>query len=453
MFSPEPLKWKAGNVSDVLGRVWVRLRAWSGRRRLGFQVDASRRIALGLAVALGVSGCAGRPDGVLLPVATVAPGASKVAMLVATTRQPSTQPGVMFSGERGTLAFADIEVSIPPDKNREIGQIQWPAEVPGNPATDFVALKAQDIDLPRAVIWTHRALATVPKRRVLLFVHGFNNKFEDAVFRYAQIVHDSRAPVVPVLFTWPSRGSVLAYGYDHDSANYSRDALERVLQTDAYDPQVGEISILAHSMGNWLTLESLRQMAIRNGRIAPKIRNLMLAAPDVDVDVFKRQIADIGPNDAKVTLFVSQDDRALAVSARVWGGAPRLGAINPELEPNRSDLSADKISVVDLTKLKAGGDLNHAKFAESADVVSLIGRRLVEGQTITESGGGVSDRIIDVTTNAATAVGSAAGVVLAAPTILIDPNSRASYGEHVQTVGHAIADTAQSGIRMLPAAD
>ena len=65
-----------------------------------------------------------------------------------------------------------------------------------------------------------------PNSQVLVFVHGFNNRFEDAVFRFAQIIHDSRADVAPVLFTWPSKGSVFAYGYDRESANYSRDALE-----------------------------------------------------------------------------------------------------------------------------------------------------------------------------------------------------------------------------------
>ena len=65
------------------------------------------------------------------------------------------------------------------------------------------------------------------------------------------------------MFTWPSRGSVWAYGYDRESANYSRDALERLLQFLSKDPAVGEISVLAHSMGNWVALEALRQMAIR----------------------------------------------------------------------------------------------------------------------------------------------------------------------------------------------
>jgi esterase/lipase superfamily enzyme len=60
------------------------------------------------------------------------------------------------------------------------------------------------------------------RSKVLVFVHGFNNRFDDAVYRFAQIVHDSRAPVIPILFTWPSRGELRlrAYTYDRESANY-----------------------------------------------------------------------------------------------------------------------------------------------------------------------------------------------------------------------------------------
>ena len=408
---------------------------------------------LSIVLALGTAGCAGRPEGVLSPVALSVPGASTVDMLVATTRQPSTAPGIMFSGERGALAFADIAVSIPPDGTRTIGDVQWPKAVPGDPATDFVVLKARELDRAGAVAAAHAAVALVPKRRVLVFVHGFNNKFADAVFRFAQIVHDSRAPVLPVLFTWPSRGSVLAYGYDHESANYSRDALETVLRDLTRDPQVGEVSILAHSMGNWLTLEALRQMAIRDGSLPPKIKNIMLAAPDVDTDVFRRQMATIGPHHATMTLFVSQDDRALAVSGRLWGGAARLGAIDPEREPARAELAADDINVVDLTRLKAGGDLNHNKFAASPEVVGLIGQRLVEGQTITDSRAGVSDRIVEVTTGAASTVGSAAGLVLSAPAAVVDPVSRSTYGEQIQSFGSALIGAAQTTTRILPTGD
>ncbi len=80
---------------------------------------------------------------------------------------------------------------------------------------------------------------------------------------FAQILHDSEAgaDVAPILFTWPSAGNVFAHNYDRDSANYSRDALEKLLRYLQDDPQVKTISILAHSMGNWVTLKALRQMA------------------------------------------------------------------------------------------------------------------------------------------------------------------------------------------------
>ena len=90
---------------------------------------------LGAALMIGVAGCA-LPRGDLEPVAATAPGTSKVEMLVATTRMRST-PAEMFSGDRGPgLDFADIVVSIPPDSVRQIGEVQKPRQLPGDPATD-----------------------------------------------------------------------------------------------------------------------------------------------------------------------------------------------------------------------------------------------------------------------------------------------------------------------------
>jgi len=79
---------------------------------------------LGLAALLALPGCAGRPSGVLQPVAAAAPGTSRVEMLVATTRKPASAPGVLFSGERGeAVTYADIAVSIPPDAIRRPGSV------------------------------------------------------------------------------------------------------------------------------------------------------------------------------------------------------------------------------------------------------------------------------------------------------------------------------------------
>ncbi len=412
--------------------------SWAGSRfgrarKAGFAVAA---------VAATLSACAS-VHGVLVPVAGTVPGASLVEMLVATTRERAGDPGEMFSGARGAnVKFAEITVSIPPASVREVGEVQWPKSLPGNPATDFVTERTEVVDRAEAVTWFRQKLAKNKRRQVLVFIHGFNNRFEDAVYRFAQIVHDSDADVVPILFTWPSRGSVLAYGYDRESTNYSRDALEAVLRGIASQPSVGEISVLAHSMGNWLTLETLRQMAIRSGRVDPKIKNVLLAAPDVDIDIARQQIGGLGPNRPSFTLFVSQDDRALAVSRRVWGSTARLGAIDPEQEPYRTEIDMAKINVLDLTKLKSGDPLNHAKFAQSPQVVQLIGQRLAEQSTITDSRVGLADRIVQVTAGAAAVVGTAAGLVVSAPVAIIDPVSREKIGERVDQFNRTVTDTA-----------
>lgn len=408
--------------------------------------SATRRIRIvsaSLALATVLAACAGTPKGVLLPVAAGTAGTTSVDMLVATTRHKAPA-GEMFSGERGEAkpSFANITVSIPPAGARQVGEVQWPRAVPGNPETDFVTLKADPLDQAGALKWFNRAVKTKPGRRVLVFIHGFNNRFEDAVFRFAQIVHDSGTPIVPILFTWPSRGSLFAYGYDRESTNYSRDSLESLLAYLAKDPAVGEISILAHSMGNWVTIEALRQMAIRNGTIAPKIRNVMLAAPDVDVDVFRSQFSQFGKNRPNFTLFVSQDDRALAVSRRVWGSTARLGAIDPEQEPYRTQLAQEKITVLDLTKLSTGDSLNHAKFAESPQVVQLIGQRLASQDTITDSRVGLGERIVQATTGAAATVGNAAGLIITAPVAVVDPRTRNNFGSQIEDFGGQIGESA-----------
>ncbi len=380
-----------------------------------------------------VSGCGGHPKNVLTPVADTVPTSSRVTMLVATTRGRSEEAGEMFTGERARApAFVDMTVSIPAE--RKVGDVAWPKKLPSNPATDFATLNAEELTKDAAKSWLNATVRKSPDRSVLVFIHGFNNRFENSVYRFAQIVHDSGVKSAPILVTWPSRGSLLAYGYDRESTNYTRNTLEALFQYLAADPEVKEVSILAHSMGNWLALEGLRQMAIRNGRLPAKFKNVMLAAPDVDVDVFRSQIEDMGGHRPRFTLFVSADDRALAFSRRIWGDVPRLGSINPELPPYRQEMETNKITVIDLTKVKAGDRLHHSKFAESPQVVQLIGARISEGQALTDSRLGLGDHLIAGTTGIAAAAGSAAGLILAAPVAVIDPHTRDHYGHHVNNL-------------------
>ncbi len=299
----------------------------------------------------------------------------------------------MFSGDRAVdVSYASIGVSIPPDNGRKIGEVQWPLSPPGDPHRDFVTVSADYLDAQSFNNALSAAVRQTGRTKVLVFIHGFNNRFDDAVYRFAQIVHDSKAPVVPVLFSWPSRGEVRlsAYTYDRESANYSRDALERLLDSVAANPNVKEITVLAHSMGNWLTLEALRAKSIRMGRISDKIKNVLLVAPDVDVDVFRTQIQRMGKPRPRFALFLSQDDAALKLSQSIWGGVSRIGDVNPNEEPYKTQFEQEGILVFDLTHLQ-GDDAHSRAFDDVTSVMGMIRQRFASGQQLTDAGGSLGD--------------------------------------------------------------
>ncbi|TBW40931.1 alpha/beta fold hydrolase [Siculibacillus lacustris] len=402
--------------------------------------DTPRRRAVRLAslvVALGLAACGGRSETALLPTTLTAEGTSRVDMLVATTRAATGKPEAPYTGERGAEVSLDrFVVSIPPEAARKVGEIQWPETSPADPAKSFAVLEDRRLTKPEAVAWFHRS----GSRRMLVFVHGFNTRYDEAVFRFAQLVHDSGTDFVPVLFSWPSRGSVWAYAYDRESTIASRDALESVLRGAAADPAVSDVTVLAHSMGGWLAVEALRQMAIREGKVPSKIGNLILASPDLDVDVFRGQIARIGRS-PRVTLFVSRDDRALELSKRLAGGVDRLGAIDPSTEPARGTLEKAGVTVLDLTALRTGDNLNHGKFAQSPEIVRLLGQRLIAGQSVTDSQVGLGDRLGAVALGAAGTVGSAASFVVTAPIAVFDPQTRSGLGERGSRVGEGLFGT------------
>lgn len=355
-------------------------------------IGSSSVLAAYLFIICGLSGCASQATNVLVvaPQKAVA-GTSTVDMLVASTRAPTLVPGQIFGGERGLGSFAEVDVSIPP--HRRSGTIQWPSRLPANPATDFTTTKVDVVDRSDIVAVLNRRLARSSNRNVLLFVHGFNNRFDAAVYRFAQIVHDSGTEAVPVMFTWPSAGELTAYGYDRDSATYSRTALEKTLDYLIQDKSVASVSILAHSMGNWVTLEALRQMAIRRGSIPKKVENVMLASADVDIDVFETQVADMGPQRPTFTVFVASDDRALEASKILWQSKSRLGDINPDIEPYADYMKAHNIDVVNLSDVKTSGFIHHDKFAASSEIVSLIGKQIATGQPISDQSIGLTDVI------------------------------------------------------------
>lgn len=256
------------------------------------------------------------------------------------------------------------------------------------------------------------------RRQVIIFVHGFNNTYADAVFRFAQIVHDSGTDAAPILFTWPSRGRAFDYLYDKESANYSRRALEDLILQAARSPDVQDVTILAHSMGGWLAAEALRGVAMREKSIPAKVKNVILASPDIDIDVFRRQFVEMGPKRPHFAILTSTRDKALEVSSWLSGGVDRVGG--SDLRPYAPLLEELGVSVIDTTAIATSDPLGHNAFADTPEIVRLLGRRLA-GQSLD---GGKASVTNQIGMTAANFAGSAARVAVAAPVAVINPEAR-----------------------------
>lgn len=322
--------------------------------------------ALLLLLALApLAGCADRPGpDALLPNPATTPGAKKEVILVASTRERDPRAGTLYNGERAPLSFAKVDMSVPP--THRPGAIEWPKGVPGNPATDMVVQEAVYRDTREQFLADLNAeLARRPKgqKNVFIFIHGYNTLFSEALYRFSQMAVDSESTAVPVLFTWASRAQTEAYVYDNNSATIARDALEETIRT-ALASNAERVSIMAHSMGNWVTVEALRQMRM-SGKLAnaDRIGNVILAAPDIDVDVFKSQLKRFGKPAKPFVVIVSRDDKALGFSNFIAGGKNRLGAYTNDEE--LVDLGA---VVVDMSDVKAMDQFNHGKFAQLAEI-------------------------------------------------------------------------------------
>lgn len=388
-----------------------------------------RAVALLLCALLScvfLAGCV-TPTGVLTPTSATAPGATRLDILVATTRERSPDPGVAFSGERGETSYSGFSVSIPPDDHREVGQVQWPQSLPSDPSREFATLRVETLESwKQADSWLRAHSGR--SRRVLVFIHGFNMRFESALFSFAQIFHDSGADAAPVLFSWPSRGNVFNYVYDRESATISRDALEKLFTRLVRDPNVDEVTVLAHSMGAWLTMESLRQMAIRDKHLPAKIDTVILASPDIDVDVFRAQLASFGPERPHIVVFLSREDRALRLSRSLGGNVARLGGVDSSEKPW---IEEKGVEVVDLSGASAADPLRHSKFARDSNVVRFLGEELINGSA-PDPRMGIGQRIGNISTGVAGGVGDAAGLVVNAPIAIVDPQFRRAYSSRVQ---------------------
>ena len=290
-----------------------------------------------------------------------------------------------FTGNRERqLHLGALAVSVPAD--HDVGAIERPWSFT-LPFTKLTIALPEDPDNHFSIRWLgmltrgafieqmRDAVASSEDgqaKQAFVFIHGFNVEFDEAAFRTAQIAHDMKFDGAPILYSWPSRGDVEDYFYDQNSAAQTTRYLTQFLTLVKEQSGADVIHLIAHSMGNNPLLAVLRDFGRSHSGAPPLFNEVVLAAPDVDVDVFLELAEEIGGAAHGFTLYANKDDRALDVARAIAGGVPRAGDIPPAVVTG--------IDTIDITALVSGlFSLNHSGYADDPTLIRDLGLLFHEG--------------------------------------------------------------------------
>jgi esterase/lipase superfamily enzyme len=203
------------------------------------------------------------------------------------------------------------------------------------------------------------------RHEALLFVHGFNVAFDDAIRRAAQISYDLAFDGPTLVFSWPSQASMLPIDYRRDERNaeLSADHLRSVILDLMKGSPDLTLHVIAHSMGNRVLASALEQIAAA-GAAASKLDQVAMVAPDIDAELFRRASGRFASAARRVTLYASSADAALKVSQKLAGySRAGQGGADVLVIPGIDTIDA---SSVDTSTL----GFSHSYYADNSTVLS-----------------------------------------------------------------------------------
>ena len=293
----------------------------------------------------------------------------RMSVFFATDRNDSKNTDVnkRFSGKRGTLQYGVCTVSIPHD--HKIGEIErpslWRLEFSEDPKKHVVL---QDIKVLNKDTYFKKLAADIKrstKKSSFLFVHGYNVSFADAARRTAQISYDLLFDGEAVFYSWPSQGVTTAYTVDEANIEWAETNIKNFLEDYLVRSEAEEIYIVAHSMGSRGLNKALISLISERPELKSKIKEIILAAPDIDADIFKRDIAPqmVSKINRPITLYVSSDDLALKASRQVHG--------NLRAGDSKEIVLVKGVETIDASGIDTSF-LSHSYFAETTSIIADI---------------------------------------------------------------------------------
>ncbi|MHB8971776.1 MAG: alpha/beta hydrolase [Pirellulaceae bacterium] len=285
----------------------------------------------------------------------------------------AAQSGVRYGNQRGELQVGTCRVSIP--WTHEVGQVEQPSllrlEVRDDVRKHVVlheTNRQEDSEFYRQL---RDQVLAASRPEVFVFVHGYNVTFEGAARRTAQIAFDVQFAGASVFFSWPSQGGLLQYTVDENNVEWAVPHLKQFLLEVTRRSGAQSVNLIAHSMGNRALTAALRELQLQLGEEAALFNQIILAAPDIDAEIFRRDLAPALVKSAeRVTLYASSNDQALVASKRVHGYA-RAGDSGDDL------VVIPGLETIDVSRLAATSLLGHSYYGSSNPILLDI-RQLIE---------------------------------------------------------------------------
>ncbi len=306
----------------------------------------------------------------------------KVTVFYGTERTISGDRTTYTNQRSAILNYGAVDVTIPP--KHKPGMVEMPSvfrfEFEPNPDKHFTIERLAPLQEEDFVAQLSTAVSASTNKQALVFIHGFNTSFDSAAFRTAQLYHDLKYDGAPVFYAWPSRNVTIPapwdYARDQTSADRTVSRLEEFLLRVRNDTGAQRMHIIAHSMGNHALMQALDEIAEDlDAGDPPPFDEIIMSAPDVDREQFKRTADDILPTAKRITVYASSNDEAMKMSRRV-NGEPRLG------DRAGGVLLMTGIDYIDASNVRTEMfSLGHDYFATQASILSDIGTilRLARG--------------------------------------------------------------------------
>lgn len=228
----------------------------------------------------------------------------------------------------GRIEVGRCEVTIP--HTHVVGEVETPSvlrlEITEDVCRHLVLQKTERLANPKFYDLLRQRVKQSAHRELFVFVHGFNVSFEDAALRTAQIHHDLKFEGAPIFFSWPANDKfIFTYPADETNVAWSVPHLKQFLLEIVKESQAQSVNLVAHSMGNRALAAALREIELEMHDQARLFNQVILAAPDIDADDFRNNIAPAMQKTARgLTLYASSHDEALLASQFIHR-QPRAG--------------------------------------------------------------------------------------------------------------------------------